>query len=468
MLTDLQPPGSRRRVRLAFPSLTEIKSISQRSKPYNSPSPKLLSPQSVFETPQKQMCRTGRFNVVYPNGYREPREQWVPCLRRNRNQPCRGVEVVRLKDRLASATERPPIEPDIVSIEPRDTGNSRRHSNSRERKRDPITVVTLNFKFWNPFSSKKKEKEKRRFYAVRDRRRPQPPPAVFQPIPPPPPPVVQPFPPGSPSVVPIRPPRGPTHSSEEDQDESSSPPEAIREHGRPRSFSEIRRYEAEKERIRQREFNERLRRERNRSREREARDRAALLERLEHEERERQREREERRERAAERQRVRDERARQERRQARLRERLAAEQEAIRQRNIDRERDRIQQEREDRERLRDARRVREEMARRHWEEENARRRAAELARYRHAEQRRRDRAWQANIPLRPRHPVYVHHDDLDRGDRVIRDDIRAEDFRRAERRAERLYGRYDDGWLRRRNTVDGGRRWHDGYWRDRR
>ena len=432
------------------------------------------------------MCRIEQFDVVYPNGYREPREQLVPCHHATRGQPCRGAQVVRLRDRLASASERPPIQPHIVPIEPGDLGNSRRRSSSRERKRDPITGVTLNFKFWNPFSSKKKEKEKMQYYVVREKKRPRPHPTVIRPTPPIPPPFEGPFGPPvdhePPIVVPIQPPRGRRrrpapiiihHSSEEDEDESSSPPEANRHHERrTRSLSPLRRYEAEKERIRQRELNERERRERNRREAHEARDRAAVLERLERqrardEERERQREREERRERAAllerlERQRERDEqREQQERQQARLRERLAAEQ---RQRDFDREQARIQQEREDRERLRAARRaqqLREDIARRRWEEE-------ERARYRYAEQRRRDRARQANIPLHPRHADFVHHDDLDRGDRVIRDDIRAENLRQFERRAERLRGRYDDGWLRRRNTIDGGGRWHDGYWRDRR
>ena len=420
------------------------------------------------------MCRKELFDVVYPNGCREQGEQLVPCHRMTRGQPCRVAEVVRLRDRLGLASEQPPIQPHIVSIDPRGLRNSRRHSSSRERRRDPITGVTLNFKFWNPFSSKKKEREKG-FYVVRKRMGRQPHPTVIHNPPPipPPPPVVPPCPPRPPPVVQIQP------SSEEDEDESSSPPEANRRHRRrTRSLSSIRRYEAEKERIKQRELRERERRERNRREEREARDRAAHLERerardeererVAHERRERQRERAERRERQRE---IDEQREREERRQAQQRERLAAEQEAIRQREA-----RIQQEREDRERWRAARRaqqLREDIARRRREEEEfarwraADRAAEERARYRYAEQRRRDRARQANIPLYPRHPAFVYHDDLDRGDRVIRDDIEAENLRRFDRRAERLRGGYDDGWLRRHNTVDGGRRRYDGYRRDR-
>ena len=401
------------------------------------------------------MCKIEQFDVVYPNRYREPREQLVPCRRATRSQPCRVAKVIRLKDRFASASESPPIQPHIVTIEPRDLGNSRLRSSSMERKRDPITGMTLNFRFWNPFSSKKKEKERR------GRRRPPPCPPVihFDPsIPPPPPePCVPPDPPRrwrEPTPITVH------HSSEEDEDGSSSPPEANREHGRrTRSLSSIRRYEAEKERIRQREFRERERLERNIREAREAQERAALVERLE-----RQRARDEERERVASLERRERQREREERRErAALVERLA------------RQREREERERQER---RQAQQLREDRARRYWEEEDrARRRAAdraerqlreEQARYLYAEQRRRDRARQANIPLRPRHHVVVHHDDLDRGDRVIRNDIWAENRRQSERRAERSRGRYDDGWLRRRNTIDGGRRWHDGYWGNRR
>ena len=57
------------------------------------------------------------------------------------------------------------IQPRIIPIEPRDLGSPRRHSNSG---------LTLNFKFWDPFSSKKLDgKEKMRYHVVRDRKRPR-------------------------------------------------------------------------------------------------------------------------------------------------------------------------------------------------------------------------------------------------------------------------------------------------------
>ncbi len=403
------------------------------------------------------MCRIEQFDVVYPNGFRERREKLVACPRGTRSQPCRHAEIVRVADRLASASDlRALAQPRVVPIEPRDLEPSRPHSRGSVGRRGPIEGITLDFKLWNPFSSKnKKKKEKTEYYIERRSRRQDPRPAGFQhhiPMPPPPPHfqhhIPMPPPPPqmhmrppvreeSPVIIPIHPPehhpnqhrpereprrrrrRPPTpiiiQHYEEDEDESSSPPQANREHRRTRSLSPNTRYEVEKEIIRIRELDERIRRERIIREERENRE-------------ERQRQREEQRERRAE-----------ARREARRREA------------------RIQQEHEDRERIRA-----EARARRHREEQNtARRRAADLERqlrqeeednerrdelrrrrdaeirYQYAEQRRRARARQANVPLAPRHPVDIHRDEghVDRGERFIRSAIRAENVRQFDRRA---------------------------------
>ena len=427
------------------------------------------------------MCRIEQFGLIYPDGTREGREQVVPCHWGTRSQPCRHSKVVRLGDRLVSASDlRPPMQPHIVPIEPQDSERSRHRPSSREKTRGPIEGITLNIKLWNPFSSKKKEKkkEKTRYYVARRTKKQEPRPPVIQyqpPVPPPPgthfvPPVQ-----GEPPVIiPIQPPNDYTthhppqreprrrtvtvvHQSSE---ESASPPEASREHGRrTRSLSPISRYHVEKER--QRELEQRLRRERIEREEREARERAETLAILE-----RQRVREE--------QRQRQEENRQERREARQRQRLAAEREARRQEEKDRVHAAIVQEQEDRARLRaadHARQRREERARRYQEE--AFRRAADRDRLQRLrdEERRYARARQANIPRHPRHPVFVHQDEdhLDRGERFIQEAIRAENQREFERRARRPRGGYDDGGLRRRNTVDGGQRWYgrDGWRRNR-
>ena len=432
------------------------------------------------------MCRIEQFDVVYPNGFRERREQLVACPRGTRSQPCRHAEIVRVADRLASASDlRALAQPRVVPIEPRDLETSRPHSRGSVGRRVPIEGITLDFKFWNPFSSKNKKKTKSKYYIERRRKRQDPHPAGFQhhiPMPPPPPQFQHhiPMPPPhpqmhmrspvrqeSPVIVPIHPPehhpnhhrpereprrrrRPPTpiiiQHHEEDEDESSSPPQANREHRRTRSLSPNTRYEVEKEIIRIRELNERIRRERIIREEQEERE-------------ERQRQREEESERRAE-----------ARREARRRER--------------REQARIQQEHEDRERLRA-----EARAQRHREEYNtARRRAADLERqlreeeeenerrnelrrrrdaeirYQYAAQRRHARARQANIPLAPRHPVDIHRDEghVDRGERFIRSAIRAENVRQFERGAGWPRGGYDGEGVRRRNTVGGGHRGYDG------
>ena len=371
------------------------------------------------------MCQIQQFDVVYPDGTRQGREQVVACHRGTRSQPCNHTETVRLEDRPAI---RPPMQPHmqpyIVPIAPRDQGSSRLYSSSRERTRGPIEGMTVNFKLCNPFSSSKNK----------ERRNHRPPPIICQPCPPywvkyPDP--LPPHPPGnhpphqSPHQTPEPEPPAPTH--EEDEDKSSSPPQAHRPHSRrTRSLSrfrryELERYEREKEAIRRRELEERDRRIIRRE-EREAWERAVSLERQE----------------------------RQERRECR---RLRAAEQAILQQERDRELARIEQEREDR---------RADRARRLWEEDDLeRRRAADRARRRWEEERRLARAQQANIPRNPRHPVFVYQGYPDRGEQYIQGAIRAEDRRQFERRNE-WRERYDNGALRRRNTIDGGHGWYDG------
>lgn len=441
------------------------------------------------------MCRIEQFHVVYPDETRERREQVVPCRYGTRSQPCRHPEVANLGDRLASASDlRRPLQPHIVPIEPRDLESSRLRPRSMETSRGPIGGLALNIKFWNPFSSKNKEKKgKMQYYVVRKTKKSERGPAVIQqqpPIPPPPRTQFVPLVRGEhPVVIPMEPPeRPPTHhplgrerrrrspipavihqSSEEDEDESLSPLEANREHGRrTRSLSPNHRYHVEKERIRQRELRQREYQERIKREEREARERASILEHVH-----RQRAMEER-----------QEQIRQQRREDRQRQRLANEWEARRQQQLEEQarvvreqedlerlrevaRARILQEQEDLERLREAERARQLREERAWRHQEEWRLRDEQARRQYEERQRYARAHQANIPRRPRHPVFVHpnEDRLDRGDRFIQNAIRAENLRQFERRAGWARGRYDDGALRRRNTIDGGQRWYDGQWR---
>ena len=437
------------------------------------------------------MCRIQRFRLVYPNGFREEREQLLPCPHGTHTQPCTHYEIVDFGDRPALAPDsRSPTQPYVVQIEPRNSENSRPRPSGRDRSRGPVEGLTLNLKFWNPFSSKKKDKkEKKQYYFVRRIKKSKPRPTVIQSEPQIPTPHTMPVVPPvspvrgrSPTVVPIQPPPPPHHSPErrrrrrgrrtpviilqssEEDEESSSPPEANREHiRRTRSLSRTR-YHAEKETIRLRELRQ--------ARERQERERVERIEREEREARdraertafnlERRRERDERRER------------RQQIRQERERQRLAyEEQERRRQREA-----RLLQEQEDRRRRREANHTRQERLRRRQEVEDAERRGAdrawrprdEQARYHFGEQQRYARARQAHVPHYPRHPVNVHQDDdyFHRGRRFEDDDIRAANLRRFERRARPYREMDDDGWLRRRHTVGGGQRGYYGQgWRDR-
>ena len=432
------------------------------------------------------MCRIEQFDVVYPDGTRERRERLLNCPRGTRSQPCRHTEAVILRDHLASASDlRDRIQPHVVPIAPGGLESSHTPPRNREKRRSPIEGLALHFNLWNPFSSKKKEKKgKTRYYVVRDTRKQEPHPPVIPYHPPIPPPFethVEP-----PVVIPIQPPdhhtthrshgheprrggRGPTpvvihQRREEDEDESPSPPEAIREHGRRiRSLSPHSRYEVEKEKIRQRELRQRERQEEIKRKEREARERAEHLERQHRREEERERQEQLRRERREFEQRQRAV-EREARRQQAERDRQQAE--------MDREQARTIQEREDRARLRAADQAQQELEERiRRRQEDDRRRAASRdrdARHQDAERQRYARAQQANIPRPPRHHPFVHQNEghLDRGDRFIHNAIREENLRRFERRAGRPREWYDDGALRRRNTIDGGQRWYDGQrWR---
>lgn len=423
------------------------------------------------------MCRIEQFDVVYPNGTRERREQLTHCHQGTRSHSCRHAQVFNLPDRRASASDlRPAVQPEIVQIEPRDLESSGLHQSNRGKTRGRIGGVTLKFRFWNPFSSRDtKKKEKTQYWVERRTKKPGPPPANFQQQP-----RVQmhfrpPFREDPPTAAPIQPPncsashhsperesrgrrrRHPPppiihHSTEEDEDDSPSPLGANREHSRrPQSLPPISRYEDRKERIRQRERQEREEREQ---------ERAQRVANREH--RERQRERDEQRERQ-EQARILQERDDHERLQA-------AERERVRERQLHEERIRRRQE-ADR-----ARQFREEQARRRQEEAHEQRRRAadrerllrlrdEQARRQYAEERRYARARQANIPRLPRHPVDIHQDEghFDRGERFIQNAIREEDLRQFNRRAGWRRGWYDgDDALQRRNTIDGGQRWYDG------
>ena len=257
------------------------------------------------------MCRVEVFNLIYPDGHSEQREQVLnTCPRGTPSQPCHHREYAHLhRDRLATpedideyARRHAPI------IEPRRHTES--HPERREKPKSLLQGLSLSLKMWKPFSPKEKQKKmKRRNLAIESRRHdgrlsvvehlpraPSPPPAWApreqQPV------IIT----SSPRRVrdgsghgegTVRPRRRPPrdvvihHASEphesSDDTRTPSPPERTRRHERPqraRSLSPIRRANAAEQEAR-REKEKRHRAEKNAQSEHEARMRA---ERIYHEE----------------------------------------------------------------------------------------------------------------------------------------------------------------------------------------
>ena len=452
------------------------------------------------------------YDVIYPDGARRTSERLVNCERGTPSRSCMNTShdpYLHERDATpaeirAAHVERHPITSPFSSERPRS------HRQSRDKPKGVLGFIDRLFGISVRTSPKKyHETEPQRFFVRNRRKRPRPnsgraedrqpvpvhppPRAPTPPVYPPPPPPGQPPMPTSPIFVPIEPPREyrsrrpeyhprgrmpPPQEMEREprrrrrpsavihqsnSEESPSPPTASRRHQRrTRSLSPRSRYEEEKRAIRARERQEHLDRLARVARlEQEAHDRAVRLaedESVERARRRQQREEEER-----------------HRRRGEARRREEDEEERYRRRDEARRR----QEEEERYRRRDEARRRQEEEERYRRREEARRRQeqADIERLRQhqdrmAEQERLGRFRRANIPRQPRHQPTVHGESLDaRGDRFIREAIRAENPRQMERERRMppaAYGRYDGGLLGRRNTVDGGQRrrrgWEDPQW----
>ena len=460
------------------------------------------------------MCMIQTYDVIYPDGARRTSERLVNCERGTPSQPCTNTShepYLHERDATpaevcAAHVERHP------STSPSSSERPRSHRQSRDKPKGVLGLIDRLFGISVRTSPKKHhETEPQRLFVRNRRRRPRPhsgraeerqpipahppPRAPTPPVYPPPPPPGQ-FPmPTSPVVVPIEPPReyrsrrqgyhprgrrpipqeremereprrrkrrsAVIHQS--NSEESPSPPTASRRHQRrTRSLSPRSRYEEEKRAVRERERQEHLDRLARVARlEQDAHDRAVRL--AENERRNRRLDFEERRSiESVERPR---------RRQPR------DEEERYRRRGEARRRE--EEDEEERYRRRGEARRRQEEEERHRRRDEARRRQeeADIERLRQhqdriAEQERLGRLRRAHIPRQPRHQPTVHGESLDaRGDRFIRDAIRAENPRQMERERRMppaAYGRYDGGLLGRRNTVDGGQRrrrgWEDSQW----
>lgn len=430
---------------------------------------------------QSQMCTIERYEVVYPDGRRIPRERLVNCPRGTPARPCSNVEVRQLfEDHFPTASD---MDPGSHAGDPAPARDSRPRLRSGNRSSGVFDDLAISFKFWNPFKLKKPRRSRSRTYLVRERARPpQNQPAIIQEIPraptPPPPPPTMPVRGRSPVIVPISPHRG-NHSplvytqrrhrsrsgerepktkkkkkhpavmihqsSSSEEDKTPSPPLATRDHQRKsRSISPKSKYEIEKRAIRERE--RRLYAERVAKEEQEAQRRAA---------------------RVAEFERLEKDRKAQEAIEFEQRKRIETVERARRrqqQEAVERAEARRCQEMEDIARLDAADRARRR------QQELDRRRREEHERHRLEEEERLRRARRANIPREPRHQPTVQHERQsmeDRGEQFIREAIRQENLRQFERRepSTAVHRNYGAGPVR-RNTVAGASRW--GQWRDRR
>ena len=460
---------------------------------------------------QSQMCMIQTYDVIYPDGARRTSERLVNCERGTRSQPCANTlheQYPHERDATdeeirAAYMERRPI------IAPSSSERPRTHRQGRNQGKGVLGFIDRLFGIGVRTSPSKYHKTEPQKFFVRNRRRlprpnagkaenrqpvsvhppPRAPtPPVYQPPPPAPPPM-----PTSPIIVPIEPPqehrshrqeyhprgrRPPPQEREMERaprrrrrrravvhqsssEESPSPPTASRHHQRrTRSLSPRSRYEEEKRATRERERQEHADRLARVARlEREAHDRAVRL--AEDQRRNRRIELRERRSiESVERARRRQQREAEERYRRRNEARRHREEEEERHRRRDEARRR--QEEEERDRRRDEARRRQEAADRERLGQQPDRRA---------ERERLGRFRRANIPRQPRHPPTVHGENLDaRGDRFVDGAIRAENSRQMERERRMppaADGRYDGGFLGRRNTVGGGqwrRRWDDPHW----
>ncbi len=432
------------------------------------------------------MCTIERFDIVYPDGRRVPRERLVNCPRGTPSRPCSNVEVRPMfDDRPATASDvNPSNRQSFHASTPGGSEGSRSRPGHRTKPVHKFEGLAISFKFWNPFKSKAR-KPKPKTYRVYERpRSPEVRPAIIHPLPrAPTPPPMMPRRGRSPVIVPISPNRGhrsPSprsqdrprsrsrerkprprkrreprivllhQSSSSEEDKTPSPPQAARVHQRKsRSISPKSKYEAEKKLMRDREQREYAMRVAKQ--EQEAQRRAA---------------------RVAEFERLEGARKRRERIEYDERKRIESVERARRrqqQEESERAQARRLQELEDIARLNAADRARQR------QDELDRQRQEERGLYRLEEAQRLRRARRADIPRQARHQPAVHYEGEsmeDRGERFIREAIRQENLRQFERRAPPNTGRprrsYEDAGLARHNTVDGDRRWRSWERRDRR
>ena len=122
------------------------------------------------------MCRIERYNLIFPDGHSEVREQLLnTCPRGTPSSPCHHREYVQVfRDRFATREENDEyLRRTAPLIEP-SRGPSLREIQKREKPKSVLQNLGIGFKMWHPFSSEKKEKERQKKYIIKERSRRSP------------------------------------------------------------------------------------------------------------------------------------------------------------------------------------------------------------------------------------------------------------------------------------------------------
>ncbi|MDI1488982.1 MAG: hypothetical protein OHK93_008259 [Ramalina farinacea] len=118
------------------------------------------------------MCRIERYNLIFPDGHSEVREQLLnTCPRGTPSSPCHHREYVQVfRDRFATREENDEyLRRTAPLIEPT-RGSTLREVQKSKKPKSVLQNLGIGFKMWHPFSSEKKEREKQKKY-IKERSR---------------------------------------------------------------------------------------------------------------------------------------------------------------------------------------------------------------------------------------------------------------------------------------------------------
>ena len=122
------------------------------------------------------MCRIERYNLIFPDGHSEVREQLLnTCPRGTPSSPCHRREYVQVfRDRFATREENDEyLRRTAPLIEPT-RGPSLRELQKSKKPKSVLQNLGIGFKMWHLFSSEKKEKERQKKYLIKERSRRSP------------------------------------------------------------------------------------------------------------------------------------------------------------------------------------------------------------------------------------------------------------------------------------------------------